>query len=96
MMKYDEKVDIFSFGIVLCEVRLNEVFVVFYCIFRLIFNDLFIHQSSSPNRSSAAFKLIPIIYHEHPTSASIKKYFVRNFALNAQSYSTKSLSCAVI
>lgn len=57
MMKYDEKVDIFSFGIVLCEV---SAITLLLKIGRILNNLI------SFDRLLAGYKLILIFCHEHP------------------------------
>lgn len=60
MMKYDEKVDIFSFGIVLCEVGQDSS--IAKCQQNPNFSDFFLSF-----RSLVECMPIPISYHEHLT-----------------------------
>lgn len=83
MMKgkeYDEKVDLFSYGIILCEVSL--------LLLRLCLSDPCVH------RSSAACRLILITCPETRTSGSIRSYSGKSTAARVRRLSGASLSSA--
>lgn len=100
MMKYDEKVDIFSFGIILCEVWKNQNYFLeyFYFLLEFFFNSieffcfvLFCHfdKFNIFFRSLEEFMRTQTICHEHQTLASTKKCFSSNFAEIVQIFSSK-------
>lgn len=84
--KYDEKVDVFSFGIVLCEVSANGVWFSkhTYSLIRIAF------------RLSAASKPIPTFCPAHRTLVSTSRCSARNSAASVRRRSFALHSCAAI
>ena len=85
--KYDEKVDIFSFGIVLCEVL---------SWFIISFIQLMYYNGNVFVRSLVVWKRIRITYRDRVTSALIRQLFVKSFAFTVPNLSTESHSFAAI
>jgi len=84
--KYDEKVDIFSFGIVICEVMKKKVHIHF----KVNMTNKNLYRLSVVLRLTLTIFLDPVILD------SIKVLFAKNFAFTARNPFTVLRFCAVI